>query len=139
MDPYADTIREFFRLLGRLWLERLEAELWNFAQALDQWLHELFLHPTPAWRERFEAFLAEQAGEGRVPTPESRDALIGLPRKLGRHGVEPRAGSQARSISGARRRNFAGPQVSRHSAPPGKPPLHGRNVGALQSAIRCVR
>lgn len=73
---YTYEVREFFRLLGRLWLARLDAELWQFAKALDQWLHSHFEHPTPKWRESFDSFLAKQSAAGRTITPESHDELL---------------------------------------------------------------
>jgi hypothetical protein len=76
MDPYKAWLREVLQLAGEIYLRRVEAELWKFAEALDQWLHELFAHPRPDWRESFDQFLAQQEAEGRRIEPKSRQELL---------------------------------------------------------------
>lgn len=76
IDRYSPALREFLLLVYRLWIEQIEEELQIFAEALDQWLHDTFEHPTPDWRDSFEQLLAEQEAEGRTPTPESRQDLL---------------------------------------------------------------
>ena len=44
---YAYPTHEFFITLGRLWFERLNDELWKFAQGLSEWLYHLDANPTP--------------------------------------------------------------------------------------------
>jgi hypothetical protein len=46
-------------LLGRLWFDKIAYHLWNYAESLNDWLYELPAHPSPDWRERLEAFIAE--------------------------------------------------------------------------------
>jgi A nuclease of the HNH/ENDO VII superfamily with conserved WHH len=76
MDPYAAFLRDVLVLAGEIYFRRVEAELWKFAESLDQWLHELFAHPRPDWRESFDQLLAQQEGEGRVVEPKSRQELL---------------------------------------------------------------
>jgi hypothetical protein len=76
MDPYKAWLREVLQLAGEIYFRRVEAELWKFAEALDQWLHELFAHPRPDWRESFDALLAQQESEGRLIEPKSRHDLL---------------------------------------------------------------
>lgn len=76
MDPYQAWLREVLQLAGEIYFRRVEAELWQFAEALDQWLHELFAHPRPDWRESFDELLALQEAEGRVVEPKSRQELL---------------------------------------------------------------
>jgi hypothetical protein len=63
-------------LLGRLWLEKITYQLWNYAESLNDWLHELSKHPAPDWRERLEAFIAEQEAAGFILSPESHADLV---------------------------------------------------------------
>jgi hypothetical protein len=76
MHQYHFVLREFFELVFKLWFERIEEELQRFAEALDQWLHDLFQQPTQNWRDGLAQFLAEQEAAGRMPTPESRQDLL---------------------------------------------------------------
>jgi hypothetical protein len=76
LDRYAVFLREVLQLAGEIYFRRVEAELWKFSEALDQWLHELFARPRPDWRESLDQLLAQQAAEGRVAAPESRWELI---------------------------------------------------------------
>jgi hypothetical protein len=76
MDLYSPVLREFLRLVFELWFKRIEEELQLFAEALDQWLHDLFGQPTPDWRESFDQLLAEQEAEGRMVAPQSRQDLL---------------------------------------------------------------
>ncbi len=76
IDPYVKVLEEYFRLVCQLWLERVEAKLQIFAEALDAWLHDLFQHPKPDWRERLDAFLSEQEAADRTVEPESRQELL---------------------------------------------------------------
>ncbi len=112
---YPYEIREFFRLLGRLWLERIDAELWKFAQALDGWLYDLAAHPTPHWRKNFEAFLAEQRTAGRELTPESRAELLAY--------LETWPGQAAEQSEAATERQAVHQPSSPGTTPPRK---HGR-------------
>jgi hypothetical protein len=75
-QAYHVVARDFGMLLGRLWLQKIDDEIWKFTQPLDQWLHHLFLHPTPAWREHLDAFLEEQAAAGFTVTPASQAELV---------------------------------------------------------------
>ena len=76
IDPYVEVLEEYFRLVCELWLERVEAKLQIFAEALDAWLHDLFQHPKPDWRDRFDAFVSEQEAAGRTVMAESRQDLL---------------------------------------------------------------
>ena len=76
MDPYQDFLRKLFRLAGQIWFERVQAELWEFAEPFYAWLYNLFEHPYEGWDKSLDAFLAEQAAAGRVLSPESRQAVI---------------------------------------------------------------
>lgn len=74
---FTGLVEAFLRRVEQRRLQRLAAELWKFAEALDGWLHDLLAHPRSDWRERFESFLAGQEAEGRIPTPESKQSLLG--------------------------------------------------------------
>ena len=76
MDEYSAVLAKLLRLVFARWLERIEQKLQLFAEALDEWLHELFANPTIDWRDRFEQFLAEQEAAGYIVPPESRQELI---------------------------------------------------------------
>lgn len=76
MDPYAPFLRDVLLLAGEVYYRRVEAELWKFAEALEQWLHKLFAHPRPDWREGFDQLLAQQEAEGRLIEPTSRQELL---------------------------------------------------------------
>jgi hypothetical protein len=76
MDPCAAFLRDVLLLAAEIYFRRVEAELWKFAEALDEWLHELFAHPRPDWRESFDQLLAQQEAEGRLIVPKSRQELL---------------------------------------------------------------
>jgi len=76
MDRYQAFLREVFQLAGEIYFRRVEAELWKFAEALDGWLHELFEHPRPDWRESLDELLAQQEAEGRTALPQGRQDLL---------------------------------------------------------------
>ena len=76
MDEYSAVLAKLLRLVFARWLERIEQKLQLFAEALDEWLHELFANPTIDWRDRFEQFLAEQEAAGYIVPPESRQELV---------------------------------------------------------------
>jgi hypothetical protein len=76
MDAYEAWLREVLQLAGEIYFRRVEAELWKFAEALDRWLHKLFSHPRPDWRESFDQLLAQQEAEGRLIEPKSRQDLL---------------------------------------------------------------
>ena len=76
MDPYQDFLRKLFRLAGQIWFERVQAEVWEFAEPFYAWLYNLFEHPYEGWDKSLDAFLAEQAAAGRVLSPESRQVVI---------------------------------------------------------------
>ncbi|MGD9724272.1 MAG: HNH endonuclease [Pirellulales bacterium] len=56
---------------------RCEADLWEFLTPLYEWLGELLTPPLPLdWRERVEAYLAEQEPKGYTIEPENRWVLF---------------------------------------------------------------
>ncbi len=69
-------VEAFLRLLERRQLARLEAELWKFAEALDEWLHSLLTNPDPDWRDQLDRFFAWQEAEGRIAMPEGRQSIL---------------------------------------------------------------
>jgi hypothetical protein len=76
IEEYEHVLREYLRLVLELWLERVERELWDFAEPFYAWLYDTLERPTPRWRESLDEFLAWQAAEGRAPTPESRQEIV---------------------------------------------------------------
>jgi hypothetical protein len=63
-------------LLGRLWSEKIAAELWRYSESLNNWLHDVLKDPSADWRERLEAFIAEQEAAGFFLSPESYADLV---------------------------------------------------------------
>lgn len=138
-QAYEYVTRDFGRLLGREWLQRIDTELWKFTERLNQWLHALFLHPTPAWREHLDAFLEEQAAAGFTVTPESRQELVAflegwasnLPQAKPKPTPKPQVELLASRLAakapaeGYHRPAHANPQVTH---PQVKPPQYGRIV-----------
>jgi hypothetical protein len=76
MDPIERWLRDVLRLAGEIYFAWANEELWRFTQALYEWLHELFAHPTPKWREEFAGFLTEQEAAGRVMLGESQRVVL---------------------------------------------------------------
>jgi hypothetical protein len=76
MDPYEDFVRKLLRLAGKMYFEWAEGELWDFGQAVHNWLYTVIAQPTRNWREGLNAVLAEQEAKGRILMPESRRALV---------------------------------------------------------------
>ena len=76
MDRYTHVLRQYLEILFNLWFQRIGEKLQLFAEALDEWLHDLFLNPTPDWCDRFAHFLAEQEAAGYIVQPQSRQDLL---------------------------------------------------------------
>ena len=76
MDPYEEFVRKLLRLAGKMWFEWAEGELWDFGQAVHNWLYSVIAQPTRNWREGLNAVLAEQEAKGRILVPQSRQALV---------------------------------------------------------------
>ncbi len=76
MDRYVEWLRGVLRLAGELYFQRVEAALWKFAEPFYAWLYDLFERPYTGWQESLDAFLAEQAAEGRTISPEIRQSIV---------------------------------------------------------------
>jgi hypothetical protein len=100
---FTELVEAYLRLVERRQLARLDAELWKFAEALDQWLYALVLNPRPDWREELDKFLAREAEAGRVAMPEGRQSIIGyLERWAKKIGLEGGSAEQANKGTGER-------------------------------------
>lgn len=119
MGAYEKVLRKYFRLVGQLWLERVEEELQKFADGLSAWLHGVLEHPTPRWRESLDEFLAGQKAEGRLLKPESRHAILGyLYAWAGTAKPHASAAAGAKVKPRVRRRRPGLPDHSKDLAPP---------------------
>jgi hypothetical protein len=76
IEAYMKATEDVLRLAGQMFLRRMDDQLRWFAEDLHDFIYELDRNPRRDWRERFDAFLADQASRDRVITPESRKELI---------------------------------------------------------------
>src|SRR5690606_17521557 len=76
IEAYMKATEDVLRLAGQMFLRRMDDQLRWFAEDLHDFIYDLDRHPRRDWRERFDAFLADQASRDRVITPESRQELI---------------------------------------------------------------
>ncbi len=76
IEAYMNATLDVLRLAGQMFLRRMDDQLRWFAEDLHDFIYELDRNPRRDWRERFDAFLADQTARGRELTPESRKELI---------------------------------------------------------------
>ncbi len=76
IEAYMNATLDVLRLAGQMFLQRIDYELRRFGEDLLDFINDLDRHPRRDWRERFDAFLADQTARGREITPESRRELI---------------------------------------------------------------
>jgi|GEM_PF-3113652 len=76
IEAYMKATEDVLRLAGQMFLRRMDDQLRWFAEDLHDFIYELDRNPRRDWRERFDAFLADQTARGRELTPESRKELI---------------------------------------------------------------
>ncbi len=76
IEAYMNATLDVLRLAGQMFLQRIDYELRRFGEDLLDFINDLDRHPRRDWRERFDAFLADQTARGREITPESRKELI---------------------------------------------------------------
>jgi len=76
IEAYMKATEDVLRLAGQMFLRRMDDQLRWFAEDLHDFIYELDRNPRRDWRERFDAFLADQTARGRELTPESRKQLI---------------------------------------------------------------
>ncbi len=76
IEAYMNATLDVLRLAGQMFLRRMDDQLRWFAEDLHDFIYDLDRHPRRDWRERFDAFLADQTARGRELTPESRRELI---------------------------------------------------------------
>ncbi len=76
IEAYMNATLDVLRLAGQMFLRRMDDQLRWFAEDLHDFINDLDRHPRRDWRERFDAFLADQTARGRELTSESRRELI---------------------------------------------------------------
>lgn len=76
IEAYMNATLDVLRLAGQMFLRRMDDQLRWFGEDLHDFINDLDRNPRRDWRERFDAFLADQTARGRELTPESRKELI---------------------------------------------------------------
>lgn len=76
IEAYMNATLDVLRLAGQMFLQRIDYELRRFGEDLLDFINDLDRNPRRDWRERFDAFLADQTARGREITPESCKELI---------------------------------------------------------------
>ncbi len=76
IEAYMNATLDVLRLAGQMFLRRMDDQLRWFAEDLHDFIYDLDRNPRRDWRERFDAFLADQTARSREITPESRRELI---------------------------------------------------------------
>ena len=71
IEAYMNATLEVLRLAGQMVLDRIDHELRRFAEDLHDFIYNLDRNPRRDWRERFDAFLADQSSRGRDIRPRA--------------------------------------------------------------------